>query len=53
VRLLDALGREVHRQPAAGSETVLAAAALAPGLYVAQWLAAGGRVLASQRVARH
>jgi len=52
VRLLDALGRERQRQPVAGPETVVAVAALASGLYTAQWLAADGRVLASRRVAR-
>jgi CubicO group peptidase (beta-lactamase class C family) len=52
VRLLDALGREVRRQPVAGMETSVSVAALAPGLYTAQWLAADGRVLARRRVAR-
>ncbi|WP_460500357.1 T9SS type A sorting domain-containing protein, partial [Hymenobacter agri] len=52
VRLLDALGREVKRQPAAGMETSVSVAALAPGLYVAQWLDASGRVLMARKVAR-
>lgn len=51
VRLLDALGREVLRQPVAGAETVVSVAALEPGLYVAQWLDGAGRVLLSRRVA--
>jgi CubicO group peptidase (beta-lactamase class C family) len=52
VRLLDALGREVRRQPVAGMENFVSVAALTPGLYTAQWLDADGRVLASRRVAR-
>ncbi|MFD1469682.1 serine hydrolase [Hymenobacter caeli] len=52
VRLLDALGREVVRQPAPGPEATVSVAALAPGLYAAQWLAADGRVLMSRPVAR-
>ncbi|MBF9143793.1 serine hydrolase [Hymenobacter properus] len=52
VRLLDALGRVVRQQPAAGMETSVSVVTLAPGLYTAQWLDAGGRVLASRRVAR-
>lgn len=52
VRLLDALGREVRRQPAAGPETTVSVAALPPGLYAAQWLDAAGRVLVSRPVAR-
>ncbi len=52
VRLLDALGREVLRQPAAATETSVSVAALAQGLYTAQWLDAGGRVLMSRKVAR-
>jgi CubicO group peptidase (beta-lactamase class C family) len=52
VRLLDALGREVLRQPAAGPETAVPVAALVPGWYVAQWLDASGRVLMSRKVAR-
>ena len=52
VRLLDALGREVLRQPLAGAETSVSVAALAPGLYVAQWLDAGGRVLMSRKIIR-
>ena len=52
VRLLDALGREVRRQPAAGAETVVSVAALVPGLYAVQWLDAAGRVLACRTVAR-
>jgi hypothetical protein len=51
VRLLDALGREVLRQPVAGPETLVPVAALASGLYTAQWLDADGRVLMSRRVA--
>ena len=52
VRLLDALGRETLRQPAAGPETMLAVAALRPGFYTAQWLDAADRVLARRKVAR-
>ena len=52
VRLLDALGREILRQPATGPETTVSVAALAPGLYSAQWLDASGRVLMSRKVAR-
>jgi len=52
VSVLNALGRQVRQQPVAGAETVLSLASLAPGLYVAQWLAADGRVLASRQVAR-
>ncbi|MBR7207891.1 serine hydrolase [Microvirga sp. STS02] len=52
VRLLDALGREVLRQPTAGAEMSVSVAALVPGLYAAQWLDAGGRVLMSRKVAR-
>ncbi len=52
VRLLDALGREVARQPAPGSETTMPVGNLAPGLYTAQWLDAAGRVLMSRKVAR-
>ncbi|MGY3090047.1 CubicO group peptidase (beta-lactamase class C family) [Hymenobacter sp. UYAg731] len=52
VRLLDALGREVLRQPTTGSETSVAVGTLAPGLYAAQWLDASGRVLMSRKVAR-
>lgn len=53
VRLLDALGREARRQPAAGAtETSVSVAALPAGLYVAQWLDGAGRVLTSCRVAR-
>jgi hypothetical protein len=52
VRLLDALGREVLRQPTAGTATLVSVAALAPGLYTAQWLDASGRVLMSRKVAR-
>jgi CubicO group peptidase (beta-lactamase class C family) len=52
VGLLDALGREVLRQPTAGSETSVSVVALAPGLYTAQWLDAGGRVLMRRKVAR-
>ncbi|MFD2718016.1 serine hydrolase domain-containing protein [Hymenobacter monticola] len=52
VRLLDALGCQVRRQPTAGIETSVSVAALAPGLYTVQWLDAAGRVLASRRVAR-
>ena len=52
VRLLDALGREVLRQPTAGPETLVSVAALVPGLYTALWLDAGGRVLMSRKVAR-
>ncbi|MCI1189368.1 serine hydrolase [Hymenobacter sp. DH14] len=52
VRLLDALGREVRRQSSAGMETSVSVAALAPGLYTAQWLDANGRVLMSRKVAR-
>ena len=52
VRLLDALGREVSRQPAATAETNVSVAALTPGLYTAQWLDAAGRVLMSRKVAR-
>ena len=51
VRLLDALGREVLRQPATAATTV-AVAALPAGLYAAQWLDGSGRVLASRRVVR-
>ena len=52
VRLLDALGREVLRQPATtGAETLVSVAALVPGLYAAQWLDARGRVLMSRKVA--
>ena len=51
VRLLDALGREVLRQPAAAATTV-AVATLPTGLYAAQWLDGSGRVLASRRVVR-
>ena len=51
VRLLDALGREVLRQPATATATV-AVAALPAGLYAAQWLDGSGRVLASRRVVR-
>lgn len=52
VRLLDALGREVLRQPAVVAETSVSVAALVPGLYTAQWLDAAGRVLMSRKVAR-
>lgn len=52
VRLLDNLGREVRLQQAAGIETSVSVAALAPGLYTAQWLDATGRVLMSRKVAR-
>lgn len=52
MRLLDALGREIRRHPTAGTETSVATAALAPGLYTAQWLDAAGRVLMSRKVAR-
>jgi CubicO group peptidase (beta-lactamase class C family) len=51
VCLLDALGREVLRQPTASSETSVSVAALAPGLYTAQWLDASGRVLMRRKVA--
>ena len=50
--LLDAAGREVLRQPAAKPETSVSVAALVPGLYTAQWLAANGRVLMSRKAAR-
>ncbi|MDO7849640.1 serine hydrolase [Hymenobacter sp. M29] len=52
VRLLDALGREVRRQPVAGMEASVSVAALAPGLYTAQWMDTAGRVLMSRKVAR-
>ncbi|MBO2011842.1 serine hydrolase [Hymenobacter negativus] len=52
VRLLDALGREVLRQPITGTETSVSVAAQSSGLYVAQWLDASGRVLMSRKVAR-
>ncbi|MDO7877096.1 serine hydrolase [Hymenobacter sp. ASUV-10] len=52
VRLLDALGRELRRQPTPTPETTLSVAALAPGLYTAQWLEASGRLLATRKVAR-
>ncbi|MDO7853629.1 serine hydrolase [Hymenobacter convexus] len=52
VRLTDALGREVWHQPVVGTEASVPVAALAPGFYTAQWLDAGGRVLASRKVAR-
>ncbi|MET4076435.1 serine hydrolase domain-containing protein [Hymenobacter sp. UYCo722] len=52
VRLLDALGREVLRQPTAGPETSVSVAGLVSGLYTAQWLDANGRVLMSRKVAR-
>ena len=52
VRLLDALGREVGRQPAAGPETTVAMTTLKAGFYTAQWLNAAGRVLTSRKVAR-
>ncbi|MBF9223188.1 serine hydrolase [Hymenobacter ruricola] len=52
VRLTDALGREVRRQPTTGAETAVSVAALAPGLYLAQWLDANGRVLMSRQVVR-
>lgn len=52
VRLLDALGREVLRQPTAGPQTSVSVAALVPGLYTAQWLDASGRTLMSRKVAR-
>ncbi|MDQ2772090.1 MAG: serine hydrolase [Bacteroidota bacterium] len=52
VRLLDALGREVLHQPVLGAETLVSIAALAPGLYNAQWLDTSGRVLMSRKVAR-
>ena len=52
VRLLDALGHEVGRHPAAGAEAVVPMAALVPGLYAVQWLDAAGRVLACRKVAR-
>ncbi|WP_201983978.1 serine hydrolase [Hymenobacter rubidus] len=51
VCLLDALGREVLRQPTVGSETSVSMVALAPGLYTAQWLDANGRVLMRRKVA--
>ena len=51
VRLLDALGREVRQQAALPTETTLSVAALVSGLYTAQWLDAGGRVLMSRKVA--
>ncbi|WP_460550398.1 serine hydrolase [Hymenobacter daeguensis] len=51
VCLLDALGREILRQPTAGSEASVSVAALAPGLYTAQWLDADGRVLMRRKVA--
>ncbi|MGI4863563.1 MAG: serine hydrolase [Janthinobacterium lividum] len=51
VRLLDALGRVAFTQPAA-PETQVSAAALAPGLYLVQWLDAAGQVLATRRLAR-
>jgi CubicO group peptidase (beta-lactamase class C family) len=52
VRLTDALGREVLSRPATGTETSVAVATLAPGLYAAQWLDASGRVLITRKVAR-
>ena len=52
VRLLDALGRTVRHQPAAGAEASVGVAALVPGLYTVQWLDANGRVLMSRKVAR-
>jgi len=53
VRLLDGLGREVLRHPTGtATETTVSVAALAPGLYTAQWLAPTGRVLMSRKVAR-
>ena len=52
VRLLDALGREVLRQPVTAAVTTVAVAALPAGLYAAQWLDGSGRVLASRRVVR-
>ena len=52
VRLLDALGREVARQLATGSETTMLMSSFAPGLYTAQWLDAAGRILMSRKVAR-
>jgi len=52
VRLLDALGREVLRQPLAGPETRVAVSALPPGLYTACWLDAAGHVLVRRRVVR-
>ena len=52
VRLLNALGREVLRQPLAGAETSVSVAALAAGLYNAQWLDTSGRVLMSRKVVR-
>jgi CubicO group peptidase (beta-lactamase class C family) len=50
--LLDGLGRPVISQPVAGLETTISTAALAPGLYNAQWLDASGQVLARRKVAR-
>ena len=52
VRLLYAAGREVLRQPAARLKTSVSVAALVPGPYTAQWLAATGRVLMSRKAAR-
>ena len=52
VRLADALGRQVLRQPVAGPETSLSLAAVPQGLYTVQWLDAAGRVLTTRRVAR-
>jgi len=52
VRLLDALGREILRQPTAEAGTSVSVAALVPGLYAVQWLDARGRVLMSRKVAR-
>jgi hypothetical protein len=52
VRLLDALGHEVSRQNTPALETTVSVAALAPGLYTAQWLDGSGRLLASRKVAR-
>ena len=52
VRLLDALGRTVLRQPATTVETFVSVAALAAGLYTAHWLDATGHILMSRKVAR-
>ena len=51
VRLLDALGRQVRQPAALAPKPILPIAALPPRLYTAQWLAAGGRVLLSRKVA--
>lgn len=52
VRLLDALGRQVSRQPTPTVEITVSVATLPPGLYTSQWLDASGRLLASRKVAR-